>query len=749
MKKKGIMLWGMACMFAYALAGCGGEGEMSPKTEAPGESQEEENGFVYVAEYGELAEEGYGVGNAIVGEDGTVFYTKANEEGTKLAARKVDGEIEEIPVELGENTTIGAIGKDAEGNVLLGLLKGSGSGAEQMTENVSIRKIKPDGTVIEEVDTGKALLKEQDFYMQSLLEDKEGNYYICYGKGIYVLRPDGEPYFQVDAGTYISNMFSIKGEKTVAAYYGDRGWELQEVDMAGKSLKALDSQIAFEYGTYQSGGNGADILYTEGTKLYTYNIGEEEPTEILNWVDSDIDSGNLQDFAILEDGKVVAVSIDWSSQTSKGEMAVLTKKSRSEVPEKIVLTYGTLYVPYFVKTDVVAFNKQSDKYRIEIKEYGEGDKDYETMMNLWSADLSSGEGPDIIDMYYCPVGLKELVDMGVVEDLYPYLDKDGELNREDYIENAMKAYELDGKLYAIMRCFGISTVIGKTSDVGSGATWTLDDVFALMDGKGSGVELFEYTTKYNALQMMMQTNEDLFVDEESGECNFEDEEFIKILEFANRFPNEVEYDPNGPSQMEKIRSGELLLLKESVTSVQQYQLYEYKFGEPVNLIGYPTTKTSGTMIEPNGTTAAMNVNSKNKEGVWEFFRFLLEEERQENLQSANAGFPVMRSALEKQFEKDMQAEYYEDVDGEKKEKPKGTWTSGSKGEVTVDVYAATKEQTDKMWEMIEMAENHHIDSQMLEIIMDEAQSFFDGQKSAQEVAALIQNRMQIYINEKR
>ncbi len=747
MKKRSVMIWGMACMAVYALTGCGGKGETAPDT--AGEGQEKENDFVYVAEYGELGEDGYGVGNAIVGQDGTVFYTEVSEEETRLAARKIDGMKEEIPVELEENTTIGAIGKDTEGNLLLGLQRSSGSGAESAIENVSIRKIKPDGTVIQEIDTGKALLKESDFYIQSLLEDKDGNYYICYGKGIYVLKPDGEPYFNVDAGTYISNMFSIKGEKVVAAYYGDRGFELQEVDMAGKSLKALDSQIAFEYGTYQSGGDGADILYTEGTKLYTYNMGEEKPTEILNWVDSDIDSGSLQDFVILEDGKVVAVSIDWSSETGKGEMAVLTKEDRSEVPEKIVLTYGTLYVPYFVKTDVVAFNKQSDKYRIEIKEYGEGEKDYETMMNLWSADLSSGEGPDIIDMYYCPVGLKELVDMGVVEDLYPYLDGDAELKREDYIENAMKAYELDGKLYAIMRCFGISTVIGKVSDVGTGSTWTLDDVFALMDAKGPGTELFEYTTKYNALQMMMQTNEDLFVNWDKGECNFEDAEFIKILEFANRFPGEVEYDPNGPSDMEKIRSGELLLLKEAVTSVQQYQLYEYKFGEPVNLIGYPTTKASGTMIEPNGTTAAMNANSKNKEGVWEFFRFLLEKERQENLQSANAGFPVMCSALEKQFEKDMQTEYYEDVDGEKKERPKSWWTTGRNGEVTVEVYAATKEQIDKVRGMIETAEANHIDSKMLEIIMDEAKSYFDGQKSAQETASLIQNRMQIYVNEKR
>ena len=745
MKKKSIMIWIMACAFASALMGCGGKADTAPESSGEGEAEE----FVYVAEYEELGEEGYGVGSVIIGEDGTVFYTIANEDETRLAVRKTDGEEEQIPVDLEENTAVNAIGKDTEGNLLLGLVQSSGNGAESTVEKVSIRKIKPDGTVIQEIDTGKALLKEPDFYIQSLLEDKEGNYYICYGKGIYVLKPDGEPYFKADAGTYISNMFSIKGEKVVAAYYGDIGWELQEVDMAGKGLKPMDSQVAFDYGTYQGGGNRADILYTEGTKLYTYNMGEEKPTEILNWVDSDIDSTSLQDFAILEDGKVVAVSMDINAEISKGEMAVLTRKNRSEVPEKIVLTYGTLYVPYFVKTDVVAFNKQSEKYRIEIKEYGEGDKDYETMMNLWSADLSSGNGPDIIDMYYCPVGLKELVDMGVVEDLYPYLDKDEELNRDDYIENAMKAYELDGKLYAIMRCFGISTVIGKVSDVGEGSTWTLDDVFALMDAKGSNAELFEYTTKYNALQMMMQTNEDLFVDEESGECNFEDEEFIKILEFANRFPKEVEYDPNAPGAMEKIRNGELLLIKDSVTSVQQYQLYEYQFGEPVNLIGYPTTKESGTMIEPNGTKAAMNVNSENKEGVWEFFRFLLEKERQENLQSANGGFPVMRSALEKQFEKDMQAEYYEDVDGEKKEKPKGWWSAGKNGEVTVEVYAASKEQTDKVREMIETAQKHHVDSKMLEIIMEEAQSYFDGQKSVQEAASLIQSRMQIYINEKR
>ena len=38
---------------------------------------------------------------------------------------------------------------------------------------------------------------------------------------------------------------------------------------------------------------------------------------------------------------------------------------------------------------------------------------------------------------------------------------------------------------------------------------------------------------------------------------------------------------------------------------------------------------------------------------------------------------------------------------------------------------------------------------MMEIVTEEAQAFFEGQKSAQEVADIIQSRMKIYISESR
>ena len=63
------------------------------------------------------------------------------------------------------------------------------------------------------------------------------------------------------------------------------------------------------------------------------------------------------------------------------------------------------------------------------------------------------------------------------------------------------------------------------------------------------------TDKSGILRIMCTMNQDLFIDSATGKCNFTGEEFKKILEFANRFPKEVEYDPNAPGAMEKIRNG--------------------------------------------------------------------------------------------------------------------------------------------------------------------------------------------------
>ena len=658
-----------------------------------------------------------------------------------------EDDVKEYPLELEKGMHVNALGNDAEGNLLLEMIQYEGDPeAGGTVKKVTIQKRSPEGEELETVETGNAFSKmdSMSFYLSGLLQDKEGNYYLGASKEIYVLRQDGSLSCEIPIGQYLTNLFAMKDGRVVAAYYGNAGWTLEEVSPSQKNLQPLASSIVFDYGTYQ-GGVDTDLIYTQNAILYTCNLGDEKPTALLNWMDSDIDSNNLSDFTILPDGRVAAVTVDYSAGAT--ELGILTKKDRSEVPEKEILTYASLYVPYFAEKDIVAFNKQSDKYRIVVKEYGDESMSYADRAALLNADLTSGNAPDIIDLEYSALSLEEMVAAGVLEDLTPYLDGDDIITREDYVENALRAYERDGKLYGIMSCFGISTLVGKVSDVGEGSTWTVDDVLALVDSKESGVEIFNYADRTNVLHKMCALNEELFIDRENGTCDFSSEDFYKILEFASRFPQEYEYDPNAPSEIEKIRSGKLLLLAESITSVSQYQMYEYEFGEPVNFIGYPTFGKSGLTLVPNSTTVAMHASSKNKEGVWEFIRFNLTEKRQENMWTANAGFPILKSALDKVLAEAMEDEYYEDEDGNKKLTSKSTWTTG---DFTVEVYAATKEQVDRIREMIDTAQPGKImEEKLYDIIREEAQAYFDGQKSAEDVAALIQNRVQTYLDETR
>lgn len=741
MRKSKWWLVALTAILAVA-AGCGRETDDA--AEDTGSAEE----YIYVPEYFSLNKDGMMVGSTAVDADGTVFFSGSKEEKQGLySVQSGEDAIAEIPVELGENETISAININGDGNIIMGNTTYQGENETDSTiTKIEIKTIDGNGAVVKAVDTGNIFLNNPEFYIQKILQDKDGNYYLCTGNSIYVLNEDGQLICEISPGYYIDNMFSMKDGRVCIGAYGDTGFKLEEIDLQQKGLKELESAVYFDYGMYQ-GGTETDLVYTMNSKLYTCNLTDEKPTEILDWVDCDINSNNVNNVVMLEDGKIAAVSNDWSSTENAAELAVLTRKKRSEVPEKKVLTYGTLYLPYYTSKDIVDFNKQSEEYRIEVKQYGDDNTDYETKASLFTADISSGKGPDIIDLSSAPVSFGEMVSMGILEDLAPYLDSDEEIKRENYHENVIKAYETDGKLYGIIPFFGVKTLVGKLSDVGEGSSWTVDELIALADSKDKDAEIIPYVTKPAALQLMLTINADMFVNEETGECNFTGGEFLKILEFANRFPNDMEYDANAPSEIEKIRNNKLILVESLITSVKLYQMYEYEFGEEVNYIGYPTVGKSGSVIEPNGTIAAMNTSSPNKDGVWKFLSFNLTQERQENTTMADEAFPIMKSALDKSFEEDMKAEYYEDADGNKKEKPKGTWGNM---DYSVEVFAARQDQVDKVRQLIDTAEcGQNSDRKMFGLIYEEVQAYFEGQRSAEDVAALIQNRVQTYINETR
>ncbi|NBJ92009.1 extracellular solute-binding protein [bacterium 1xD42-62] len=745
--KKGIVLCIAAALaMAFIFAGCGKQKEETP-AESKGAGNVDEDGYVYVAQYHPVGEAGGEVGEAVIGSDQKIFWLEYGSTGTKLNSMDMDSQEKiQLPVELGEYQYITSLNADGEGNLLAGVTGYTDESNTKLVE-VLIKTLDENGKELASLDVSDTFLQSSDFYISDVYTDGDGNYYVCSGWEIYVLKPDGSVYSQVSPGQYINCFFRMKDGKIGAAYYDDaRGFIVNEVVPGESELKPVNSSISFGYGTYQ-GGTDTDLLYTENGVLLSCNLTDEKPEEILRWTDYDVNSTNLTSVAFLADGRIAALTTDFMSPDGGTELVVLTRKPESEVPEKILLTYGTYYSSFFAERDITAFNRQSEKYRIMIKEYGDASMDYSEKAELFLKDLESGQFPDIIDLTYCPMSLETLISVGAIEDLNPYLDADEVIAREDYVESALKAYERDGKLYAIMPYYGVETLVGKVSEIGDAKTWTVDDVIELMASAENGAKLLPGTDKSGILWAMCTMNQDLFINKETGECTFTGEEFKKILAFANGFANEASDD----TTLDDLRSGKTLLNNGYITSVSQYQMYEFMFGGPVNLIGYPTFGESGLTFRSNGTTVAMGSGCENKEGVWEFIRFNVTKERQENVGSPNGGFPILKSALEKEFEKDMEPEYTKDENGNQIETPKSSWASSMGGEeFSVEVYAATKEQVDRVREMIETTQSGAgMDQEVLNIILEEASGYFSGQKTPEDVASVVQNRVQLYLNETR
>ena len=197
------------------------------------------------------------------------------------------------------------------------------------------------------------------------------------------------------------------------------------------------------------------------------------------------------------------------------------------------------------------------------------------------------------------------------------------------------------------------------------------------------------------------------------------------------------------------------MLRATSVSYMEGILYEDAyFGGDSTYIGYPTWSGVGSMLQLGSDSGiyAMSSSCKDKEAAWQFLRGFLLEDYQQNVW----GLPVNRSVFNDKLEKVMTPEYRKDTDGNfvldkegKKIEIVKTSIGRADGSI-VNIFAMSQEQADRLLELIEVTTQvAEDDSSIVDIVTEQAQAFFAGQKSAEEVARLIQSKAKLYVNEQR
>lgn len=714
-------------------------------------SEEESAGpeFVYTAEYKKLPEGTNSYNSKIVGDK--IYYTKGAYDETAQTYKEtlcymelLTGEEKEIPIVKGENSYMTAFSVAEDGSIYLLANEFVANEENGEAKNAfTLNKYALDGTVVFETDLTDLVTGEENAYIQSMQLDGDGNVYLTNGDSkIWLLDATGAKTGEIQLTNWINSMGMTKEGKVIITMYGAEGVEVREVDPVAKELGQPLSGISSGNGNMMiSPGFSTGLLVSTGSTLFQYDVAAKTSTEVLQWLDSDINYNNIRGFSAISEEQYAVVTERYGQDTSVSEIVILTKQAADTVNEKTTLTYGTLYTDDRILEKIIEFNKTSDKYRIEVKEYGLDD--WEQAQVQMNADILSGNGPDIFSLSY-GASIEQYINKGVFEDLNQYLAKDTLIQKEDYLENVLGAYEVNEKLYAIMPSFTIGTVMGKTSLIGDKESWTIDELISFADQQPEGTKIFEYATKDSILSTLLMYNMEEYIDYETGKCNFDSPTFIKILEFANRFDEEFVWDENAPSTPSLISENKLTLVNTNFSDVLSFQAYKKMFGEEVTYIGYPTTSGSGSVLESNGSALAINAKAKDKEGAWAFIRTFLMEDYQSSLEW---GFPIMKTALEATFEEAMKEETYPDETGKEVVQPKTTW---GWNDFEVEIYAATQEEVDEMRDLImKTTKVSSSDQQIQTIVEEESAAFFSGMKSAQEVATIIQSRIQIYVNESR
>ena len=739
-KKKRLLVICLSVLFLLELVACGSkkeeaeESKVSVDTTEPVLSKE----YVYVPSFTDLkaTNANSNIGNCFF--RGDKFYYTSNSLETEgqvinLVTVKINDSLQyeqrELPVFQTENytTSLSAMEIDKEGNFFAYYYL--------MPSNMEAKDIQPKdckGILIKydqamnqifQVDLKDMYVNEQNTFIRILVTDQNEKLLAVASNVIYVINKDGTLEKSIVTNVdFIVDLFATVDGRVFFTKYSNAASdkEIIELDISkyavGDTLKNVP-----HIKSVVKGGEEGKLLMTGDKYLYEYDLTTGIATPVLDWIDSNITTDYVTDYIPLPNGDFMLYSEDWN-QIDK-ELVKLVKTKASDLPEKETLVFASLYGgEQAIERAVLEFNKNNSSYKMIYKSYIEHygivpKETYDEAITAMHLDFLSDNPPDIIDIRL--LNIPNLVAKGVLADISPYLDKSTVIKREDFVSSILNCYTFDGVLITIPRSISLKTLCGKKSIVGEKEGCTIEDLLQL-SRKYPDIELLAGYSKESVLRQFLRHNSSVFVDYQAGTCSFNSPGFIQLLEYADTYPMKEDYSKDEEELMQKDK---VLLMYMNIYSLKRYHEYHNILGGEINCIGYPTADGSQGVYCTSDHLYGITAKSKHKNEAWACLELFWDYDSM-CTEYLSDGFSSRKDELEQQIQRDL-----------------SPWYEG-------DELVGTQEEAEAVKALIAVAKPaFENDEEIYGIISEETGAFFHGQKSAKEVADIIQNRVSIYLSE--
>lgn len=388
----------------------------------------------------------------------------------------------------------------------------------------------------------------------------------------------------------------------------------------------------------------------------------------------------------------------------------LTPSDNTTTAEVTTLTLGTMFRGYvqdeYIKSAIKAFNAAHSDVEIVAVDYMDGHATVAEATTALNLDIAAGCGPDLIDTV--AFDYDTYIRNGTLISLDDRIQQD--IDAEYFHPNLLSSLTLYGSVYAIMAGYQLDalSVHGEYLEmIGDNFTWSISGFSDQIDQAPENVCVLNCDPGTFLSLWCNNCIEDYI---QNNTCNFDSDSFVQLLKTANKLSQTDAYDLYALNHV-------------YIHSVQDYLLYleinNRITGEFTNYsyIGFPSDNSNGVAFEQK-IAIGISVQSKDPDLCWAFIKSLLEEDFQKQI-SVNM-FSIRTDVL-------------------------NNCILDAKSD---DGRQFTDSQTEYFHELMDGIDHiYGVYPDVTAIVLEEASAYFTGDKTAEQVAQIVQNRVTIYLGE--
>lgn len=403
-----------------------------------------------------------------------------------------------------------------------------------------------------------------------------------------------------------------------------------------------------------------------------------------------------------------------------------------EVPKKQELILAGIDFDASFLSAVIAFNQASDDTVVTLRDYGDhsGVLSSDTMTRVYK-DVVAGDIPDMYIMTSTSLWpIEALLTRGVFADLYPFLDDDPTILREDFFPTLLETVQQEDALFYFPISYVLKGIWGlpEYSDVNSDR-FPIDRITELRRLYSENDMLFGDLSSMDLINMELFQNQELYINWETRECDFTSERFLDVLKAAYSLPN---FRPSGREEMMDYATGVYLLegrqffMPYTVSNFESYLMMTNGVEDKADVVFNPydsdmvsMTLTDSKVVWDIQSSFAISSVCRDSAAAWQFLRTFLELKYQQSLPIATTPtLPVNVHAFIAETDR-LLAE--------------GKGANAGFGRILELIKSAKVASS--------------TDIQIGAIVHEEVSAYFSGEKTAEETARMIQDRVSTYLAE--